>query len=473
MTKTSQAGTLLLVCCCWITGQYAFVINSLKNTHSKNEDVRINVLQKQKIPEGENLVVGGNVTPIPRSAAYKGARTASGKHGYVASASTLKLCGNHIERNALHVCSDVFPVDITTWRVLQKIRSRSVLAQKRYSTENAKPPRVLCMVYTSQTSHSSKLNAIVNTWAKDCDGFLAASNVTEPCLGAADLIHDGPEKYDNMWQKVRSMWAYVLAHYIEDYDFFHICGDDTYFIVDNLRQYLWSLHHNTSNAIVSWNTNASQRVVFCGWRASGQYFVEQALDIFLTDNVDSREDVFASSLLEKVGITLTHAMDKNGLLIYMHINPPTFVEKYSFKDNAKLLGTNKVSGATASIHVNYNRQGIDRAHYSDFDIVEIMHRYHDVLKGKCDHVIPRTTGLPDLSNGGVIIFFHLPKTGGSSLRHLAKSNNRLDYYSNEHRSMNVSKNLISQWAQTPGLEKLGKTKFFEFHWSLEPCKYSV
>ena len=108
MTKKSQAGTLLLVCCCWITGQYAFVINSLKNTHSKNEDVRINVLQKQKIPEGENLVVGGNVTPIPRSAAYKGARTASGKHGYVASASTLKLCGNHIERNALHVCSDAW-----------------------------------------------------------------------------------------------------------------------------------------------------------------------------------------------------------------------------------------------------------------------------------------------------------------------------------------------------------------------------
>ena len=56
------------------------------------------------------------------------------------------------------------------------------------------------------------------------------------------------------------------------------------------------------------------------------------------------------------------------------------------------------------------------------------------------------------------------------MRHLAKSNNRLDYYSNEHQSMNASKNLISQWTQTPGLEKLGRTKCFELHWNLEPCK---
>jgi len=271
-------------------------------------------------------------------------------------------------------------MDVTTLRVLQKIRSRSVLPQKRYGTDNAKPPRVLCMVYTSQVSHSSKLNAIVNTWAKDCDGFFAASNLTEPCLGAADLMHNGPETYDNMWQKVRSMWAYVYAHYIEDYDFFHICGDDTYFIADNLRQHLWSLHHNTSKPLFLGTPMRHKGSYFAAGgpgytlnQAAAKLLVEQALDIFLIDNVDPREDVFASSLLEKIGIMLTHAMDKNGLLIYMHINPPTFVEKYSFKDNAKLLGIDKVSGATASIHVNYNRQGVGRTLYSDIDIAEVLY----------------------------------------------------------------------------------------------------
>jgi len=100
-------------------------------------------------------------------------------------------------------------------------------------------------VYTSQVSHSSKLNAIVNTWARECDGFFAASNFTEPCLGATNLMHNGAETYGNMWQKVRSIWAYVHAHFIDDYDFFHICGDDTYVVVENLRRYLWSMNHNT------------------------------------------------------------------------------------------------------------------------------------------------------------------------------------------------------------------------------------
>ena len=359
----------------------------------------ITLSQTVKILEGEKRFDKGNATLIPKSIAYKGARTASGEHGYVASTSTLNLCGKPIERSTL--CSDEFPMDVTTLRVLQKIRSRSVLPQKRYGTDNAKPPRVLCMVYTSQVSHSSKLNAIVNTWAKDCDGFFAASNLTEPCLGAADLMHNGPETYDNMWQKVRSMWAYVYAHYIEDYDFFHICGDDTYFIADNLRQHLWSLHHNTSKPLFLGTPMRHKGSYFAAGgpgytlnQAAAKLLVEQALDIFLIDNVDPREDVFASSLLEKIGIILTHAMDKNGLLIYMHINPPTFVEKYSFKDNAKLLGIDKVSGATASIHVNYNRQGVGRTLYSDIDIAEVLYCYDDILKGKCDNVFQEIQAFP-------------------------------------------------------------------------------
>ena len=199
--------------------------------------------------------------------------------------------------------------------------------------------------------------------------------------------------------------------------------------------------------------------------------VEEALDAYLTDNEDSREDVFVSSLLGKVGVKLTHAKDENGLLLYMHINPPTFVKDYSYKEYTYISGTNKVSESTVSIHVNYNRQGKGRNLYSEFDIVETIYRYHDIMQGKCDHYVPRRPSLPDLSKGGLILFFHLPKTGGSSLRHLAKSNEQLEYYSNEHHSMDASKALITHWTKTTKNENLGRTKFFEFHWQLEPCKY--
>mmetsp|Transcript_7810 Transcript_7810/g.21743 ORF Transcript_7810/g.21743 Transcript_7810/m.21743 type:complete len:192 (-) Transcript_7810:41-616(-) len=152
----------------------------------------------------------------------------------------------------------------------------------------------------------------------------------------------------------------------------------------------------------------------------------------------------------------------------MHINPPTFVKDYSYKEYTYISGTNKVSESTVSIHVNYNRQGKGRNLYSEFDIVETIYRYHDIMQGKCDHYVPRRPSLPDLSKGGLILFFHLPKTGGSSLRHLAKSNEQLEYYSNEHHSMDASKALITHWTKTTKNENLGRTKFFEFHWQLEP-----
>ena len=38
-----------------------------------------------------------------------------------------------------------------------------------------------------------------------------------------------------MWLKVRSMWQYVHKHYRNDYDFFHIGGDDHFVIPENLK----------------------------------------------------------------------------------------------------------------------------------------------------------------------------------------------------------------------------------------------
>lgn len=72
------------------------------------------------------------------------------------------------------------------------------------------------------------------TWGHKCDGFLAFSTKTIPSLGQLNLTHRGEESYMNMWQKVRSIWAYIHAHYLRDYDFFHLGGDDLFVIVENL-----------------------------------------------------------------------------------------------------------------------------------------------------------------------------------------------------------------------------------------------
>ena len=63
----------------------------------------------------------------------------------------------------------------------------------------------------------------METYAPRCDRFLAASNQTNVTLGAASVLHAGPEEmYGNFWQKVRSIWTYVHKHYRNGFDCFHI-----------------------------------------------------------------------------------------------------------------------------------------------------------------------------------------------------------------------------------------------------------
>lgn len=51
-----------------------------------------------------------------------------------------------------------------------------------------------------------------------------------------------------MWQKVRSIWKYVGAHYLNDFDWFFICGDDIFVLPNNLRTYLATLAYKDGNA---------------------------------------------------------------------------------------------------------------------------------------------------------------------------------------------------------------------------------
>ena len=59
-------------------------------------------------------------------------------------------------------------------------------------------------------------------------------------IPAIKIPHLGVESYFNMWQKVRSIWKYIYTHYVNDFDWFLLGGDDMYYLVDNLKHYLGS-----------------------------------------------------------------------------------------------------------------------------------------------------------------------------------------------------------------------------------------
>lgn len=104
--------------------------------------------------------------------------------------------------------------------------------------KESKGGKVLCMIYTMEENHATNIRAIRETWAPGCDGFLAFSTKTDPRLPAISIPHKGEESYNNMWQKIRSMWEFVGKHYQSDFDWFYIGGEDLMVIPQNLKNYL-------------------------------------------------------------------------------------------------------------------------------------------------------------------------------------------------------------------------------------------
>lgn len=58
-------------------------------------------------------------------------------------------------------------------------------------------PRLMCLIYTISSAHSSRIRAMRETWAGGCDGFLAFSTESDPRLPAIALPHDGPEECES------------------------------------------------------------------------------------------------------------------------------------------------------------------------------------------------------------------------------------------------------------------------------------
>jgi glycoprotein-N-acetylgalactosamine 3-beta-galactosyltransferase len=92
--------------------------------------------------------------------------------------------------------------------------------------------KIMCIVITNSTQHDTTLKAIVDTYAPLCDGFLAASNLTDESLGAVKLFSNEHSE----WERVLRTWSYVHQHYRSSFGAFHLGEDDMYVIPENLRQ---------------------------------------------------------------------------------------------------------------------------------------------------------------------------------------------------------------------------------------------
>lgn len=198
----------------------------------------------------------------PKPHPHAGARYPNGSFGYIADVTKvrkyiLKTFQEHsgsdaseapplsylpLDADQLDVVCNTGPRERSLerkagWRLLLRMKVNGLEGRgKRPLPTDSK---LLCAIYTYEKKHDA-VTAIGESWGWRCDGFFAASTKTvldpaSPGLGAIDLPHTGLEDYENMWMKVRSIWAYIHDNYIDDYDFFYLAGDDSHLIVENLR----------------------------------------------------------------------------------------------------------------------------------------------------------------------------------------------------------------------------------------------
>ncbi|KAF4317690.1 hypothetical protein BBO99_00009302 [Phytophthora kernoviae] len=99
----------------------------------------------------------------------------------------------------------------------------------------------------SGAQHQTRVRAVAETWGQRCDKLIFFSNMSDTIVVAAgtpkerryevvplDLIAD----HAHLWLRTRASLRYIHEHFRHDYDWFYKTDDDTYVIVENLRQYV-------------------------------------------------------------------------------------------------------------------------------------------------------------------------------------------------------------------------------------------
>ena len=137
---------------------------------------------------------------------------------------------------------------------LQKIREYIAMSKESRNVT------LFCSVYTHSEA-VNHTNAIKETWGNKCDGLLFASDISDLKTGHMHL----PSKskfgftYHGMVQRTRTILAYLYDNFLDDYDYFHISGDDAFLIVENLKEFL------ASEKVKDWDKVSDQYMIAGFW----------------------------------------------------------------------------------------------------------------------------------------------------------------------------------------------------------------
>ncbi|CAJ1893327.1 unnamed protein product [Cylindrotheca closterium] len=163
------------------------------------------------------------------------------------------------------------------------------------NSKNKASPKILCFIM-SHSKATTKINAVLKTWGRKCDKLLIASNETDSRIGAVKMNSEA--SYLGLWNKLNETMTYIWNEFGADqFEWVLKADDDTFVIMENLKEYLSSLP----------STRMSSQPSIHGRRFSSPKYKHLERDEYFTNpqNVDFGKRFYAK-------------MDRNAPVIYNH-----------------------------------------------------------------------------------------------------------------------------------------------------------
>uniref|UniRef100_A0A914V1D1 N-acetylgalactosaminide beta-1,3-galactosyltransferase n=1 Tax=Plectus sambesii TaxID=2011161 RepID=A0A914V1D1_9BILA len=199
-------------------------------------------------------------------------------------------------------------------------------------------PRVFCWIMTTSLYRQSRTIYLEDTWPKRCDRYMFfTDNATDLDESFHKTIFANlNEGHENLWEKTKAAMQYIYENLVNDFDYFLKADDDTYIVVENLRQFLapfnGSDHHYFG---YKWSHelrhgHASGGAGYVLSRSTLKLLVESLSNTTICPAIlanatnEIAEDLQVGRCLENLDIFLEPTADPKGLQKFLPLHPNLF-----------------------------------------------------------------------------------------------------------------------------------------------------
>lgn len=197
-------------------------------------------------------------------------------------------------------------------------------------TSGGRGGRIMCWIMTNPANHDTKAVAVRDTWGRHCDKLVFMTTQQDDRFDTwlADL--PGPESREMLWAKSKQAWMRTYHDHLHEYDWFIRGDDDSYIMMDNLRQFLAAKdadHPQFFGRLLLAPHNGDTQPFYSGGPGT---VVSRAALKAMGDAVDAGEpvfglgDTFADDLelglsMAKVGVHPHEVLDEQGRNLFISL----------------------------------------------------------------------------------------------------------------------------------------------------------